>query len=68
MAGHHHDGRGTRAGYRGSAVEASPLSVFEVDERSLSNGLEIEQDDFAFISSDACTLGIGDARVTWIGD
>jgi hypothetical protein len=66
MAGHHHDGRGTRAGYRGSALEAS--SVFEVDERSLSNGLEIEQDDFAFIPSDACALGIGNACVTWIGD
>ena len=68
MAGHHHDGCGTRAGYRGSAVEASPLSLFEVDEMSLSNGHEIEQDDFAFIPSDGYTLAIGNACVTWIGD
>jgi hypothetical protein len=43
VAGHRHDGCGIRAGYRGSAVDASLLGVFGVDETSLSNGLEIER-------------------------
>jgi predicted secreted acid phosphatase len=35
--------------------------VLDVDETSLSNWLEIETDDFAFLPSGTCTLDTGDA-------
>jgi predicted secreted acid phosphatase len=43
---------------RASQVER-PALVLDIDETSLSNWLEIEQDDFGFIPSGACTLQPG---------
>jgi acid phosphatase len=38
-----------------------PALVLDIDETSLSNWLEIEQDDFAFIPGGPCTLQVGNA-------
>jgi predicted secreted acid phosphatase len=45
---------------RASQVERAAL-VLDIDETSLSNWLEIDQDDFAFIPGGACTLQPGAA-------